>query len=1538
MGSEVETCLNRSSACDGQFSVCLTAVESGQVVTTQEAVATHHVTQSPSPTFADKTTQHWDAKAPVLRTMSTGQYSLHDSQLTDGIHVHDNVTHIRKKKKEFHTTAQASHLSVLSFLRTMEMQEASILAASLSMKQAKTRMSRPLVREDYLPPPPKSQFLQVIPGMVTALAASTTQFNGTVYAFGNSTQLLVRTGSDQLQVMTPGRHYLMVVQPQHLQKALQLYQTVKSQSVHNTSIVLVTQASALATVQNLASWNTLQTVSPGALLHPGRTRKWVAITDYTVHLAVEPNAETLQFQSSGHTMAVTANLAGAVQTILLDTGASGTAYITQALVHELGLPMVPLQKSQGVQVGDCSVVQGLGTCILPLRLGTLKCKVQCLVMPKLPLYPLILGNPWLQAFQADLLFSTHSVTLTNPQGKKVTIQSVTHPKKVGRKGAVTPASKLVTDVDEGISPSTTCTLAEGCAALDTSQNNTLLSLSKDTLAASTLNLVSGKRLAKWVQKDKVDICQLIMINQVDDDDTLLTTQEGGEQDKWKAAVPGEDVHSLQLRALLASKSHLCGEEMTEVPPARVPREVIPLVPGAHPVNRPMFRYSQPEMAEMIKQVKTLLDAGLVQKSTSPFGAPVLFVKKKDGTQRMCVDYRGLNKITVPNRYPLPRVDDLLDKLQGAKVFSSLDLLSGYHQIRLQESDVPKTAFRTPFGLFEYKVMPFGLTNAPSVFMATMNDMLAHLPFCVVYLDDILIFSKTPKEHVQHVEAVLKVLEENQFLIKLKKCDFFKQELLYLGHIISAAGIKPDPKKVEAVKNFPTPTTVQTLKSFLGLVQWFHRSIKDLARIASPLTDLLQGPSVSRRKSAKVDLTGWSSVHDKAFAEVKEALVNCATLKLPDLNEPFQVITDASGYALGAVLIQAGQPVAFESRKMNSAQRNYHTTDKELLAIVHALKLWRCYLAGARFEILTDHKPLIYLRTQPVLSQRQARWSEFLSEFFVNWEYLPGEVNPADSLSRLGNEEPLPTVLTMLLSTTQTRNLRKKTKRKRAMENVPEPFVSGQQGHVVPQVTSAELLQGYTLDPWFHDPKNTAPYTRDVRGLWCKDNLVLVPKTSDLRLRVFLAYHCAPAAGHGGVTKTFDLITRHFWWPGLRKDIRAFIAVCDSCQRVKASHQHAAGLLQPLPIPVGRWHTVSMDFIVELPPCQGFNAILVFVDVLTKMAHFAPCTTTCTAAQAADLFNQHVFRLHGLPKVMLHDRGTQFTSHFWTHFYSLCGVSQATSTAFHPQTDGQTERVNRVLEDYLRHYVGPLQDNWVNMLTFAEFAYNNATHESTGTTPFRLNYGFDPVAPGQDVGQPPLTLEKVKEHRMICPAAQLHFEHCMQQMLQHAKQHLVVAKERQKKYADTKRRHCVFSVGDKVLVSTKNISLKGGGSRKLLPRYIGPFTITKSINGVSYTLDLPKGLGVHPTFHISLLRLYKEDPDYLFKAPPLPEVIEGQLEYEVDHIVNHRRMGGSLEFLVRWKGYKECDDTWEPESNLKNCPKILKEYKSSSAFAAWLRQN
>jgi hypothetical protein len=424
------------------------------------------------------------------------------------------------------------------------------------------------------------------------------------------------------------------------------------------------------------------------------------------------------------------------------------------------------------------------------------------------------------------------------------------------------------------------------------------------------------------------------------------------------------------------KANLFQNELKELPPERVPREVIPTIPGSSVPNRPMFWYSQSELDEMKKQVTDLCSNGLVSRSSSPFGAPVLFVKKKTGELRMCVDYRALNKITLPNRYPLPRIDDLLDNLQGSNVFSSLDLLSGYHQIRLVESDVPKTAFRTPFGLYEFKVMPFGLTNAPAVFMACMNDMLSHLPFCVVYLDDILIFSKNDQEHVDHFRQVLDILDQNQYLIKLKKCDFFKSEVTYLGHVVSNDGIKPDPKKVQAVKDWPVPATVHDVRSFLGMANYFRRYIKGYSTLAAPLTDLTGG-NISKRKSITAAIT-WTPACQGAFTALKDALTSAPVLKIPDLSKPFQVIADASDYAIGAILLQDGRPVAYESKKLNSAQKNYHTTDKELLAVVHALKTWRCYLEGSNLDVIADHNPLTYLKTQPLLSHRQARWSEFLS--------------------------------------------------------------------------------------------------------------------------------------------------------------------------------------------------------------------------------------------------------------------------------------------------------------------------------------------------------------------------------------------------------------------------------------------------------------------------------------------------------------------------------------------------------------------------------
>ena len=434
---------------------------------------------------------------------------------------------------------------------------------------------------------------------------------------------------------------------------------------------------------------------------------------------------------------------------------------------------------------------------------------------------------------------------------------------------------------------------------------------------------------------------------------------------------------------------------SHLPPERSVDHTINLVPGAEPPHRPVYRMSFEEMDELKQQLADLLSKGFIRPSTSPFGAPVLFVHKKEGTLRLCVDYRALNKITIKNRYPLPRIDELMDRLVGASYFTKIDLYSGYHQIRIKPEDIHKTAFRTRYGHYEFLVLPFGLTNAPATFMTLMNDIFREYldQFVVIYLDDILIYSKTKEGHIQHIKKVLDILRQHKLFAKISKCEFFKHQVEYLGHLISKNGIAVDKKKVEAIQTWPTPSNVSEIHSFLGLASYYRKFVPNFSTIATPLTQLLH----------KDQKYCWMENEEKAFNELKSKLSSTPVLLLPDPTKPFSVTTDASDYAIGAVLSQnhghGDQPIAYESRKLSQAELNYPTHEKELLAIVHALKIWRTYLEGSKFTVITDHASLEFIRTQTNLSRRQARWLELLQSMTFDVKYRPGKTNiVADALS------------------------------------------------------------------------------------------------------------------------------------------------------------------------------------------------------------------------------------------------------------------------------------------------------------------------------------------------------------------------------------------------------------------------------------------------------------------------------------------------------------------------------------------------------------
>ncbi|GJS67962.1 putative reverse transcriptase domain-containing protein [Tanacetum coccineum] len=441
------------------------------------------------------------------------------------------------------------------------------------------------------------------------------------------------------------------------------------------------------------------------------------------------------------------------------------------------------------------------------------------------------------------------------------------------------------------------------------------------------------------------------------------------------------------------------EDLPGLPPTRQVEFQIDLVPGAAPVARAPYRLAPSEMKELSEQLKELSDKGFIRPSSSPWGAPVLFVKKKDGSFRMCIDYRELNKLTVKNRYPLPRIDDLFDQLQGSSVYSKIDLRSGYHQLRVREEDVPKTAFRTRYGHYEFQVMPFGLTNAPAVFMDLMNRVCKPYldKFVIVFIDDILIYSKNKKEHEEHLKQILELLKKEELYAKFSKCEFWIPKVQFLGHVIDSEGIHVDPAKIESIKDWTSPKSPTEIRQFLGLAGYYRRFIEGFSKIAKPMTKLTQ---------KKVKFV-WGDKQEAAFQLLKQKLCSAPILALPEGSEDFIAYCDASKKGLGAVLMQREKVISYASRQLKIHEKNYTTHDLELGAVVFALKIWRHYLYGTKCTVFTDHKSLQHILDQKELNMRQRRWLELLSDYDCDIRYHPGKANVvADALSRKEREPPL----------------------------------------------------------------------------------------------------------------------------------------------------------------------------------------------------------------------------------------------------------------------------------------------------------------------------------------------------------------------------------------------------------------------------------------------------------------------------------------------------------------------------------------------------
>ena len=750
------------------------------------------------------------------------------------------------------------------------------------------------------------------------------------------------------------------------------------------------------------------------------------------------------------------------------------------------------------------------------------------------------------------------------------------------------------------------------------------------------NVISALRAEKWIRKG----CEayLAFVSQTD--------VEGLTVDKVRTVKEFQDVFP---------------EELPGLPPNREVEFGIDLLPGTAPVSIAPYRMAPKELVELKAQIQELLDRGFIRPSVSPWGAPVLFVKKKDGTMRMCIDYRQLNKLTIKNKYPLPRIDDLFDQLKGASVFSKIDLRSGYHQLRVKEADIHKTAFRTRYGHYEFLVMPFGLTNAPAAFMDLMNRVFQPFldRFVVVFIDDILVYSETEAKHDEHLCTVLQVLREKELYAKFSKCEFWLREVTFLGHVVSAERIKVDPRKIEAILEWKPPRSVSEIRSFLGLAGYYRRFVEGFSMMAAPLTKLI-------RKGVPFV---WTEKQQEAFERLKKVLTEAPVLIQPESGKDFTVYSDASHVGLGCVLMQEGKVVAYASRQLKPHEGNYPTHDLELAAVIFALKIWRHYLYGERCIIYTDHKSLKYLLTQKELNLRQRRWIELLKDYDCSIEYHPGKANVvADALSRraVSNLRAMFAYLSLfddgsLLAELQVRPT------------------------WVDQIKEKQL-KDESLVPRFQQVKEgeTSEFGLNDDGVLCFRGRICVPKDSDLRQSILKEAHGGLCAMHPGGNKLYHDLRELYWWPGLKREVTEFVGKCLTCQQVKAEHQLPSGLLQPVKIPLWKWERVTMDFVSGLPltPSKK-DSIWVIVDRLTKSAHFIPVHTDFSLQKLAKLYVAEIVRLHGVPVSIISDRDPRFTSRFWQKLHEVLGTRLNFSTAFHPQTDGQSKRVIQILEDMLR---------------------------------------------------------------------------------------------------------------------------------------------------------------------------------------------------------------------------------------------------------------
>ena len=908
-----------------------------------------------------------------------------------------------------------------------------------------------------------------------------------------------------------------------------------------------------------------------------------------------------------------------------------------------------------------------------------------------------------------------------------------------------------------------------------------------------------------------------------------------------------------------------------------------------PIYTPPYRKSEAERNYLKDEINSMLKAGIIRKSRSPWSSPVVVVPKKGGKKRLCIDYRKLNNVTITEKWPIPNILDILDRFKGSTWFSALDLKSGYWQIKMDPDSIEKTAFTTPDGHYEFLRLPFGLKNAPADFSRIMNIVLGDLPFVEVYLDDITVHSTTLEQHIENLKVVFKRLKEANLKINAEKCSWCAKSIKVLGHIVSKDQVMMDPEKIAAIKEREPPKNLKQLQSFLGLCNYYRRFIKDFSKIAQPMFSLCI-------KNVKFE---WSKECHESFDQLKSSLVSYPILRLADVSKDFKLYTDASGYAIGAILAQVDEKnqeyvVAYASRLMTKTEINYGITEKECLAVIYGIKQFRNYLYGTKFKVITDHSALHWLKNIKMPSSRLTRWSIYIQEFDCEIIHRKGSHHAnVDAISR-------PVFAIELVNQTTD-----KEDEDEACKNL-DPW---EDDSLLYYLKFGRFIRGSSKKQIKRIHRVASKFLINNEKLYYKkekDILVEIPKIDERRGIIEKAH----SLGHFQVDSTYNALKDKYYWKRMIDQIKYVIKQCVICHRnnktIVKYHPALATSIKQL------FDRVSIDLVLGLKETSdGFVGIVVMIEALSKYPWAKPIRTK-TAEEIAG----HVFEficIFGPFKELLSDQGKEFCNQILEKLKNNVGFEHIVTSAYNPRTNGMTERLNQTIIESLRKHSENNPEEWPKHLNFVLMAYRTRVHSVTNYTPFELMFGrkmnqFENWTSSNE-DEVSAILNRTQEIKEM-------FENTHSSALANIK------KNQEKQIIIQNKAHNTES--EKIPIGTTVYLKCEGLLSKLEPRFKGPYKITGHTSRGNYKVQDALGNAISESFPRQKIKVVIDN-----------ELLPEQ-SLEIEKIIKHKIVDNNWFYLVKWADMPAKESSWIPESHF-NSKLIINKYKETLGNQIQLRQ-